>query len=102
MASMEVLISMLDSSRPLDIPTKCKILKLLEVFVIVNHKEKILSHEAILLKSLMEGKLDHVMIPMKSNDSDDLYIMVGQKAQKKPMEELEELLNARKTYEKEL
>lgn len=84
----------------LDILTKCKILKLLEVFIIVNHKEKILGHEAILLRSLQEGKLDNVMLPMTSNDSEDLFINVGQKTSKKPWEELEELLTARKTYEK--
>lgn len=41
------------------------------------------------------------MIPMFSNDSDDLFIHIGQKTQNQN-EELEELLNSRKTYEKEL
>lgn len=80
--SMEVLINML-AGHNLDISTKCKILKLLEVFIIVNHKEKILGHEAILLRSLMERKLDHVMLGMSSNDSDDLYIILGQNSSSK-------------------
>lgn len=41
--SMEVLINLLQGVE-LDIPIKIKLLKLLEVFIIVNHREKILGH----------------------------------------------------------
>lgn len=39
------------------------------------------------------------MLPLKSNDHEDLFIFIPQK---KSYEELEEVLNSRRSYEKEL
>lgn len=76
--AMEYFLNLLPG-RNLDTSTKCKILKLIEAFIIVNHKEKITGHETILFQALSSSKLDSVMLPIKSNEHDDMLIYVPQK-----------------------
>ena len=64
-------------------------MRLLEALIGIKQGDKIQLHEAYLLNSLKERKLDNVLLSLKPSDHHDLLIYVDQKQK---YEELDAML----------
>ena len=82
-----------------DFAMRGKIMKLMEALICLSQGEKILLHEAYLLISMEKQKLNNVLLSLKPSDHHDLLNYLPQKQK---FEELDAMLEMKRTYEKEL
>lgn len=97
-ASIEIMISQI-GTQSFDFSMRAKIMKLMDALICLNHGEKILMHEAYLLNNIQKKTLDNVMLSFKPSDHHDLLVYMPQKQK---YEELDVMLEMKRSYEKEL